>query len=122
MLKLAARRFVRSGGCSLVQRALISVYDKTGIVDFAQRLAALGIEIVSTGRNGETVARRGHGGARRGGADRLAGNAGRAREDAASESAWRNFVSARRRRKIASKRRSMASSPIDLVVVNLYPF
>ena len=32
-----------------VQRALISVFDKTGIVDFAKRLAALKIEILSTG-------------------------------------------------------------------------
>src|SRR5260370_15172356 len=32
-----------------VQRALISVFDKTGIVEFAKRLAALKIEILSTG-------------------------------------------------------------------------
>jgi len=31
------------------QRALISVTDKTGIVDFARRLAAIGVELVSTG-------------------------------------------------------------------------
>ena len=32
-----------------VRRALISVSDKTGIVDFARGLAQLGVEIVSTG-------------------------------------------------------------------------
>ncbi|MEL0071875.1 MAG: bifunctional phosphoribosylaminoimidazolecarboxamide formyltransferase/IMP cyclohydrolase, partial [Rhodobiaceae bacterium] len=32
-----------------VTRALISVSDKTGIVDFAAKLAALGVELVSTG-------------------------------------------------------------------------
>src|SRR5260370_4993422 len=32
-----------------VQRALISVFEKTGIVEFAKRLAALKIEILSTG-------------------------------------------------------------------------
>jgi phosphoribosylaminoimidazolecarboxamide formyltransferase/IMP cyclohydrolase len=32
-----------------VERALLSVYDKTGIVDFARKLAALKIEILSTG-------------------------------------------------------------------------
>ena len=32
-----------------IQRALISVSDKTGIVDFAKGLAALGVEILSTG-------------------------------------------------------------------------
>ena len=32
-----------------VRRALVSVHDKTGIVEFAQALQSLGIEIVSTG-------------------------------------------------------------------------
>jgi phosphoribosylaminoimidazolecarboxamide formyltransferase / IMP cyclohydrolase len=32
-----------------IQRALISVSDKTGVVDFARKLAALGVEILSTG-------------------------------------------------------------------------
>jgi phosphoribosylaminoimidazolecarboxamide formyltransferase/IMP cyclohydrolase len=33
----------------MIQRALISVTDKTGIVDFAKKLAAKGVEILSTG-------------------------------------------------------------------------
>lgn len=33
----------------MLQRALISVYDKRGVADFARGLAALGIEILSTG-------------------------------------------------------------------------
>src|SRR5579863_10220971 len=32
-----------------IQRALLSVTDKTGLVEFARRLSALGIELVSTG-------------------------------------------------------------------------
>ena len=32
-----------------IERALISVYDKTGLVEFGRRLAARKIEIVSTG-------------------------------------------------------------------------
>jgi phosphoribosylaminoimidazolecarboxamide formyltransferase/IMP cyclohydrolase len=32
-----------------VRRALVSVHDKTGVVDFARELAALGVEILSTG-------------------------------------------------------------------------
>ena len=32
-----------------VARALISVFDKTGVVEFARELARLGVEIVSTG-------------------------------------------------------------------------
>ncbi len=37
-----------SSSCT-ISRALISVTDKTGIVDFAKRLEALGVELVSTG-------------------------------------------------------------------------
>ena len=32
-----------------IQRAILSVTDKTGLVDFARRLAAMGVELVSTG-------------------------------------------------------------------------
>ena len=32
-----------------VERALVSVYDKTGVAEFAKRLAAREVEIVSTG-------------------------------------------------------------------------
>jgi phosphoribosylaminoimidazolecarboxamide formyltransferase/IMP cyclohydrolase len=34
---------------ALPRRALLSVYDKTGVVDLARRLAGLGFEILSTG-------------------------------------------------------------------------
>jgi phosphoribosylaminoimidazolecarboxamide formyltransferase/IMP cyclohydrolase len=34
---------------SCIQRAILSVTDKTGVVDFARRLSVLGIELVSTG-------------------------------------------------------------------------
>src|SRR5712672_3014258 len=36
-------------GAIRVRRALISVSDKTGVTDFAKSLAALGVEILSTG-------------------------------------------------------------------------
>src|SRR3989449_3527755 len=32
-----------------IQRAILSVTDKTGLVDFARKLSGLGIELVSTG-------------------------------------------------------------------------
>jgi phosphoribosylaminoimidazolecarboxamide formyltransferase/IMP cyclohydrolase len=38
-----------------VRRALISVYDKTGIVDFARELDKMGVEIISTGGTYETL-------------------------------------------------------------------
>ena len=38
-----------------VRRALLSVYDKTGIVDFARRLRAFDVELISTGGTAETL-------------------------------------------------------------------
>jgi len=38
-----------------IRRALLSVYDKTGIVDFARRLTNLGVELISTGGTAETL-------------------------------------------------------------------
>ena len=32
-----------------IQRALLSVFDKTGLIPFAQALATAGVEIISTG-------------------------------------------------------------------------
>jgi phosphoribosylaminoimidazolecarboxamide formyltransferase / IMP cyclohydrolase len=40
---------VAADGATEVRRALISVSDKTGVVDFARGLAGLGVEIISTG-------------------------------------------------------------------------
>ena len=37
------------------KRALISVFDKTGIVDFAKGLTKLGWEIISTGNTKKTL-------------------------------------------------------------------
>ena len=42
-----------------IDRALLSVSDKTGIVDFARGLAAAGVEIVSTGGTARTLAEAG---------------------------------------------------------------
>ncbi len=39
-----------------VRRALVSVYDKTGLEDLARGLAAAGVEIVSTGSTASTIA------------------------------------------------------------------
>ncbi|MBN1127412.1 MAG: hypothetical protein JXA71_00395 [Chitinispirillaceae bacterium] len=38
-----------------IQRALISVSDKTGVVEFAKKIAGLGIEILSTGGTAKTL-------------------------------------------------------------------
>jgi phosphoribosylaminoimidazolecarboxamide formyltransferase/IMP cyclohydrolase len=42
-----------------IERALISVYDKTGIVEFAKALAALRVEIISTGGTSRLLASNG---------------------------------------------------------------
>ena len=39
-----------------IERALISVSDKTGLIDFAKALAAQGVEIVSTGGTAKAIA------------------------------------------------------------------
>ena len=39
-----------------VRRALVSVYDKTGLEELARGLAAAGVEIVSTGSTASTIA------------------------------------------------------------------
>src|SRR5271154_4313651 len=104
-----------------VQRALISVFDKTGIVEFAKQLAALKIEILSTG-----------------GTAKLLREAGVAVRDVSDFTGWPEMLGGRVktlhpkvhggllfRRKHAEDQKQAAEhgiAPIDLVVVNLYPF
>jgi phosphoribosylaminoimidazolecarboxamide formyltransferase/IMP cyclohydrolase len=104
-----------------VERALISVFDKTGIVEFAKRLAALRIEILSTG-----------------GTAKLLREAGVSVRDVSDFTGWPEMLGGRVktlhpkvhggllfRRKNAEDQKQAAEqgiSPIDLVVVNLYPF
>src|SRR5712672_1412323 len=104
-----------------VQRALISVFDKTGIVDFAKRLAALNIEILSTG-----------------GTAKLLREAGIPVRDVSDFTGWPEMLGGRVktlhpkvhggllfRRGHAEDQKQAAEhgiAPIDLVVVNLYPF
>jgi phosphoribosylaminoimidazolecarboxamide formyltransferase / IMP cyclohydrolase len=42
-----------------IRRALISVYDKTGLIELAQRLSAAGVEIISTGSTAKAIADKG---------------------------------------------------------------
>ena len=104
-----------------VERALISVFDKAGIVEFAKRLAALKIEILSTG-----------------GTAKLLRENGIAVRDVSDFTGWPEMLGGRVktlhpkvhggllfRRKHAEDKKQAAEhgiAPIDLVVVNLYPF
>jgi phosphoribosylaminoimidazolecarboxamide formyltransferase/IMP cyclohydrolase len=46
---LFTRNFFHGENVSHIQRAILSVTDKTGLVDFARELAAMNVELVSTG-------------------------------------------------------------------------
>ncbi len=61
---------------SKIGRAILSVTDKTGLVDFARKLNGLGVELVSTGGTAKDPARFRHCGERYLGTDRLSGDAG----------------------------------------------
>src|SRR5262249_40498450 len=49
----------RAGRGRVVRRALLSVYDKTGLVDFARGLVDLGFELVSSGKTASALAEAG---------------------------------------------------------------
>ena len=104
-----------------VERALLSVFDKTGIVEFARRLAALKIEILSTG-----------------GTAKLLREAGIHVKDVSDFTNWPEMLGGRvktlhpkvhggllyRRNNPGDLKQAKEHgiAPIDLVVVNLYPF
>jgi phosphoribosylaminoimidazolecarboxamide formyltransferase / IMP cyclohydrolase len=104
-----------------IERALISVYDKTGVMDFARELTSLGIEIISTG-----------------GTARLLRDAGIAVRDVAELTGWPEMLGGRvktlhpkvhggilyQRGKAEDRKQANEHGivPLDLVVVNLYPF
>src|SRR6202521_3322537 len=104
-----------------VQRALISVFDKTGIVDFAKKLAVLRIEILSTG-----------------GSAKILREAGLSVRDVSEFTGWPEMLGGRVktlhpkvhggllfRRNLSEDQKQAAEhgiAPIDLVAVNLYPF
>ena len=104
-----------------VERALVSVYDKSGLAEFVRKLAARGVEIVSTG-----------------GTAKLLREAGIAVRDVSELTGWPEMLGGRVktlhpkvhggilfRRGEAGDRAQTAEhkiAPIDLVVVNLYPF
>ena len=104
---------------TVIQRALISVSDKTGIVDFARALSARGIEILSTG-----------------GTAKLLRDSGIQVVDVADYTGFPEMMDGRiktlhpkvhggllgRRGMDEAVMAAHGITPIDLVVVNLYPF
>ena len=104
-----------------IQRALLSVSDKTGLVPFAQILAAAGVELVSTGGTARTLR-----------------EAGLAVKDISEHTGFPEMLDGRVKtlhpkvhggllfirgdENHEATVREHGISPIDLVVVNLYPF
>jgi phosphoribosylaminoimidazolecarboxamide formyltransferase / IMP cyclohydrolase len=104
-----------------VRRALLSVSDKSGLIDLARGLASIGVELVSTGGTRKALA-----------------EAGLAVRDVTSLTGFPEMLDGRvktlhpmvhggllARRDDASHMKTIADhgiAPIDMVVVNLYPF
>src|SRR5258707_14854726 len=104
-----------------IQRALLSVSDKTGLVSFAQTLAARGVELISTGGTAKALR-----------------EAGLAVKDISEHTGFPEMLDGRVKtlhpkvhggllyirgnEKHETAVRAHGIQPIDLVVVNLYPF
>jgi len=104
-----------------IQRALLSVTDKTGLVDFARQLASMHVELISTG-----------------GTAKLLRDSGIQVNDISDLTGFPEMLDGRvktlhpkvhggilHRRDVASHRSAVAEhgiQPIDMVVVNLYAF
>ena len=106
---------------SKIQRAILSVTDKTGLVDFARKLSQLGVELISTG-----------------GTAKLLRDSGISVKDISDLTGFPEMLDGRvktlhpkvhggilHRRENPSHRAAVAEhgiQPIDMVVVNLYAF
>ena len=110
-----------SDGGGPIRRALISVYDKTGLADLARGLHEAGVAIVSTGSTAKTIAANRCSGNSRRGRHGLSRGARRPGQDPAPACACR---SARRHRKPehVAALEELGVAAFELVVVNLYPF
>ncbi|GGO96901.1 bifunctional phosphoribosylaminoimidazolecarboxamide formyltransferase/IMP cyclohydrolase [Actinomyces gaoshouyii] len=104
-----------------VRRALVSVYDKTGLVELATALAAAGVEIVSTGSTAATIAAAGIAVT---GVERVTGfpECLEGRVKTLHPRIHAGILADRRKPDHLAQLGSLGVAPLDLVVVNLYPF
>src|ERR1700747_2356065 len=104
-----------------IRRALISVYDKTGLIELAQGLTAAGTEIVSTGSTAKTIADKGIPVTR---VEELTGFpevlAGRVKT--LHPGVHAGLLADLRKPEHAAALERLGIAPFELVVVNLYPF
>ena len=104
-----------------VRRALLSVSDKTGLIDFARRLANVGVELVSTGGTAKSIAAEGI-------AVRDVSELTNfpeimdGRVKTLHPSVHGALLAVRDDPEHAAAMAAHGIEPIDLVVVNLYPF
>jgi phosphoribosylaminoimidazolecarboxamide formyltransferase/IMP cyclohydrolase len=104
-----------------VKRALVSVYDKTGLVELGQGLAEAGVEIVSTG---STAARLRDAGVAVTSVDELTGfpECLDGRVKTLHPHVHAGILADRRLDDHVKQLAELGIEPFDLVVVNLYPF
>ena len=104
-----------------IQRALLSVFDKTGLVPFAQALAEAGVELISTGGTAKTLRQSGLNAielsAYTGFPEMLDG-----RVKTLHPKIHGGLLFVRENPAHVAATREHDIKPIDLVVVNLYPF
>ena len=111
----------QDAGLRKIRRALISVSDKTGVVDFAQELKSFGVEIISTGGTAKTL--------REAGIDVLdvADITGfpemmDGRVKTLHPKVHGALLALRENPEHVAAMQNHGIEPIDMVIVNLYPF
>ena len=104
-----------------VSRALLSVSDKTGLIDFANALAARGVELVSTGGTAKAIAAAGlkvRDVSELTGFPEMMGG----RVKTLHPKVHGGLLAIRDNAEHAQAMKAHGIAPIDLLVVNLYPF
>ena len=104
-----------------VRRALVSVYDKTGLLPLARALADAGVEIVSTGSTAATIAAAGLAVTP---VEEVTGlpECLEGRVKTLHPAVHAGILADRRKPDHLDQLGTLGVAPIDLVVVNLYPF
>ncbi len=104
-----------------VRRALVSVYDKTGLVPLARALADAGVELVSTGSTAATIAAAGLAVTP---VEEVTGfpECLEGRVKTLHPAVHAGILADRRKPEHLDQLRALGVAPIDLVIVNLYPF
>ena len=104
-----------------VRRALISVYDKTGLLPLARALADAGVEIVSTGSTAATIAAAGLAVTP---VEEVTGfpECLEGRVKTLHPAVHAGILADRRKPDHLDQLATLGVTPVDLVVVNLYPF